>query len=113
MATGSSRRIRGRMSEWCAMVHQCVDHYCWCSDHVNWARAYSGTIQQLQEYVKKTYTTGLTWNKGVSVYSIQYCLPLTWYGYFGKQKGVFGTIASQCTSLCDCMPITLEMVNYI
>lgn len=34
---------------------------------VKWARAYSGTITDLQGYVKTHYTTGLVWNKEVSL----------------------------------------------
>lgn len=40
-----------------------------CSQHVNWARAFTGGIQELQNYVKKFHTTGLVWNKEVCVYS--------------------------------------------
>lgn len=32
-------------------------------NHVKWVRAFTGTITELQEYVKKNHTTGLVWNK--------------------------------------------------
>ncbi len=35
------------------------------SDRVEWVRAYSGAIVELQAYVKTYHTTGLVWNKAV------------------------------------------------
>ena len=39
------------------------------SQHVKWVRAFTGAIQDLQAYVKKFHTTGLVWNKAVSIHS--------------------------------------------
>ena len=41
------------------------DLYVTHSTHVDWMRAYTGAIKELEEYVKNYQTTGLVWNPDV------------------------------------------------
>ena len=38
-----------------------------CSTHVEWVRAFTAAIKELQAYVKENHTTGLAWNPEVSM----------------------------------------------
>ena len=65
MATESSRSGRERMSEF--VVNWAASFCCavFYSQYVEWVRAYTGAISELQAYVKSRHTTGLVWNKQV------------------------------------------------
>ena len=44
--------------------------------HVQWVRAFTGGIQELQNYVKSNHTTGLVWNKEVCLCGEDVSYPL-------------------------------------
>lgn len=45
--------------------------------HVDWVKAYISIWTQLQDYIKKYHTTGLSWSKTVSLQE-QSVKPLMW-----------------------------------
>lgn len=63
MATELLKSLKAKMSMF-NKPHPLINLYIY-SEHVEWVRAYTGAVLELQEYVKTYHITGLQWNPDV------------------------------------------------